>query len=356
MVFDALTKLRAVSELIGECGTTLPKSLPSNPQTEFGEIVDKKDCKSQKITTKPVKKPRFSLIIEINTSVLNKSNVKTAFRDNFVSTTTNGSIDAKIVGQEDNLKKQHIFSTSYPQFSRTEDRTILDYNNISLELANNPAEFLNTDSQDEMPGTPSSTSSTVNDFIATSPRLSSQTKPIKIFHTYAKCKIQKKRTISPKFSNFPDNNNTPNCYHKQSNNNIYVSIVEEFNSYIKNGKIEGHRNNNIEHEKNNEDVTSRSNDENDSTEITEDTHTAIDITKESSPRQQPIEITTDEETSTSAEDSSSSEQEQSLDDYPSSQPSHFKSSKKSTETSNSRPTEDPIDYNHIIIQEQTRGC
>ncbi|CAG8627956.1 2693_t:CDS:2 [Dentiscutata heterogama] len=283
--------LRPLLIKIGECSTTLPESLPFKPQTEFVETVDKKDCKSQTITTKPVKKPGFSLIIEINTSVLNKNNFKTAFRDNnpfFASTTTNGSIDSKIVDQEINLK-QHIFSTN-PQFSRTEDRTILDYNNISLEFANNPAEFSNTDSQDEIPGTPSSTSST------------------------------------------------------------------------------GHRNNSIEHEKNNEDVTSRSNDENyptscahnmQTTDITEDTHTTIDITKESSLRQQPIEITDGEETSisltpTSVEDSSSSEQEQSFDEYLPSQPSHFKPSKKSTETSNSRPTNDPINYNHITIQEQTR--
>ncbi|CAG8675779.1 2963_t:CDS:2 [Gigaspora rosea] len=412
----------AADKEVDECRTTLPESLPSNPQTESAETENKKDCKSQNVTTKPAKKHGFNLIIKINTSSLSKKNVKTAFRDNkpfFVSTPTN-DIESKTVSQENDLKKQHIFSTNDPQLSRTEDHSILDYNNINLELSNftssdNPTGFSNTDSilsQDEIPDTPSSTSSTVSiintpvtpvtplsfnfddddeddnneneyfdDFIATLPRLSFQTKPIKRFHTFAKCKIQKTRPISSKFSSFPDSN-TSNYYHNQNNNNnIYISLMGNVNSYVKNGKIEDFKNNNIgkktyshlsgdlEHEKKDENVndcSSKSNDDNypiscahniSTTGITEDMYTTIDKTKESSSRQQ---LTVSEETSTplsptpspetSVEDSSSSEQ--SLDDDSPSQPS---SSKKSSETSDNGQTKNPTNYIDITNQEHTRS-
>ncbi|KAF0455965.1 hypothetical protein F8M41_001387 [Gigaspora margarita] len=386
----------AADKEVDECITTLPESLPSNPQTESVETEDKKDCKSQNVTTKPVKKPGFSLIIKINTSAL-KNNVKTAFRDNkpyFVSTPIN-DIESEIVGQENDLKKQHTFSTNYPQLSHNEDHTILDYNNISLELSNftspdNPTGFSNTDSilsQDEIPSTPSSTSSTVSiintpfnfdeddnneneyfdDFIATSPRLSFQTKPIKIFHTFAKCKIQKKRTISSKFSSFP-NNNTPDYYHNQNNNNnIYISLMGNVNSYVKNEKIDDFKNNigketyshlsgDLEHEMN--DCSSKSNDDNYPISCAHNisTNTTIDITKESSSRQQ---LTVSEETSTplsptpspetSIEDSSSSEQ--SLDDD---SPSLSSSSEQSSETSNNGPTKNPTNDIDITNQEHAR--
>ncbi|CAG8640271.1 15076_t:CDS:1, partial [Racocetra fulgida] len=193
----------------------------------------------------------------------------------------------------------------------------------------------------------------LDDLIATSPKFSSHIKPIKVFHKFTNYKIQKKkRPISSKFSSFPDFNtpkfssfpdfntpkfssfpdfntpkffsfpdfNTSNYSRNQTiNNNTYTSIMEWFNSYVKNGKIDGYGCNIVKKiftylsgylmQKKNDDVkvlSSKDNDNNythnidmQTTNITKDTqfdadiNTAIDKINNS---QQPMGINFNEET------------------------------------------------------------